>query len=98
AILEKAPAPIRNLQPLAPPALDRTIEVCLAKDPDERWQSAGDLWKELRWIEAGGSQVTVRPDYPEPKALGSPGMQLLAVSSRGELAVLIHARYVWYRL
>ena len=57
AILEKAPAPIRNLQPLTPPALDRTIEVCLAKDPDERWQSAGDLWKELRWIAEGGSQT-----------------------------------------
>src|ERR1019366_1766039 len=30
--------------------------------------------------------------------LGPPGMQLLAVSSKGELAVLIDARYVWYRL
>ena len=40
----------------------------------------------------------VRPDYPEPQPLGSPGMQLLAVSSKGELAVLIGAKYVWYRL
>lgn len=181
AILEKDPEPISTLQPLTPPALDRTIRVCLAKDPDERWQSAGDLWKELRWISEGGSQTgssitavarraarprtawilaavsaaiaaaallfsarsgrdprplafrqlnfrresifqaafagendtvvysaatrgntpqifTVHPDYPEPQPLGPPGMQLLAVSSKGELAVLLGARYVWHRL
>src|SRR5580693_6761602 len=41
---------------------------------------------------------TVHPDYPEPQPLGPPGMQLLAVSSKGELAVLLGARYVWHRL
>src|SRR5271165_833212 len=56
AILHKDPAPISALQPLAPPALERTIQVCLAKNPDERWQSASDLWNELRWISEGGSQ------------------------------------------
>src|SRR5713226_7778793 len=38
AVLEKDPEPISKLQPLTPPALDRTIRVCLAKDPEERWQ------------------------------------------------------------
>ena len=37
-------------QPLTPPALDRTIRTCLAKDPDDRWQSARDVWRELQWI------------------------------------------------
>jgi hypothetical protein len=180
AILEKEPLPISTQQPLTPPALDRTIRVCLAKDPDERWQSAGDLWKELRWISEGGAQTgssitaaarravrprtawilaalfaataaaalllasrstgapeplafrqlnfrresifqaafateqdtvvysaatwgntpqifTVRPDYPEPQPLGQPGTQLLAVSSKGELAVLLGAQYVGHR-
>lgn len=181
AILVKDPKPISTLHPLTPPALERTIRVCLAKDPDARWQSAGDLCKELRWIAEGGSHIgmplaaatrriirpritwilaavlaavalvvllraslsgrgpetlafrqlnfrreavfqaafaadretivysaatsgntpqifLVRPDYPEPQPLGSPGMHLLAVSSKGELAVLIGAQYVWYRL
>jgi Tol biopolymer transport system component len=31
--------------------------VCLAKDPDERWQSAGDLMRELKWIAGSGSQA-----------------------------------------
>jgi Tol biopolymer transport system component len=59
AILEKDPEPISALQPLAPPALDRTIRVCLAKDPDERWQTARDLLLELKWIAEGGSQAGV---------------------------------------
>lgn len=192
AVLVKEPAPISSVQPLTPPALERTIRVCLAKDPEARWQSAGDLSKELRWIAEGGSQIgsltssqsgsvsavrlparrrtvglgfglaiaavvaavglaagwfafrsgrgpeplvfhqvnfrreavfqgafaadketivysaaaagntpqifAVRPGYPEPQALGPPGTELLAVSSKGELAVLLGARYVWYRL
>jgi len=40
----------------------------------------------------------VRSDYPEPQPIGPRGMTLLAVSSRGELAVLLHAHYLWYRL
>lgn len=211
AILHKEPAPISTLQPLTPAALQRTIAVCLAKDPDERWQSAGDLWNELRWISESGSQAAVisgarsgvasgtisgtvsgtmsgapsgspsglsigpaatsaarqrtvwivavlflliaavalfiasrstrgpkplsfrqlnfrreaifqaafagdtvvysaaasdntpqiyavRSDYPEPQPIGPRGTTLLAVSSKGELAVLLDAHYLWYRL
>src|SRR5450755_838505 len=57
AVLTKEPASISSLQPLTPPALERTIRVCLAKDPEARWQSAGDLSKELRWIAEGGSHI-----------------------------------------
>src|SRR4029077_18318728 len=48
AILEKEPAPISSVQPLTPPALDHTIKKCLAKTPEERWQSASDLAGELK--------------------------------------------------
>jgi Tol biopolymer transport system component len=59
AILEKEPEPISVLRPLTPPALERIVRKCLAKDADERWQSAGDLASELRWItEAGGALPT----------------------------------------
>jgi Tol biopolymer transport system component len=50
AILHTDPPPISSLQPLAPPALDRLVARCLAKDPDDRWQSARDLMLELKWI------------------------------------------------
>ncbi len=52
AIMSQTPAAVTDLQPLAPPALDRVIQRCLAKDPDDRWQSARDVALELRWIAA----------------------------------------------
>ena len=50
AILAREPPPINDRQPAAPPALDRVVRKCLAKDPDARWQSALDLTDELKWI------------------------------------------------
>jgi eukaryotic-like serine/threonine-protein kinase len=43
AILASEPTPIKTLQPASPPELDRVINTALAKDPDERWQSAHDV-------------------------------------------------------
>jgi Tol biopolymer transport system component len=57
AILEKDPDPIATIQPLTPPALEQVVRICLAKDPDDRFQSAHDLKLQLQWISAGGSQV-----------------------------------------
>ena len=54
AILEKEPAPISSLKPLTPPAFDHAIRRCLAKDPEERWQTARDLALELPWISTSG--------------------------------------------
>ncbi|MGA8438642.1 MAG: serine/threonine-protein kinase [Candidatus Sulfotelmatobacter sp.] len=71
AILRKDPPPISTLQPLTPPSLERTIRVCLAKDPDERWQSASDLWNELRWISEGGSQFGAMTALPSGIAPGA---------------------------
>src|SRR5262249_30356815 len=50
AILQREPPSISTLQPLAPASLDRIVETCLAKDPDDRWQSARDLVRELTWV------------------------------------------------
>jgi eukaryotic-like serine/threonine-protein kinase len=61
AILTTEPPPITQLQPLAPPALERMVKKCLAKDPDDRWQSASDLASELQWMAEGGSQAGVPP-------------------------------------
>jgi Tol biopolymer transport system component len=47
AILHKDPESISKLEPLTPPALDRLIRRCLAKDPEHRWQSARDVALEL---------------------------------------------------
>ena len=58
AILGTQPPPMTSVQPLTPPALDHVVTTCLAKDPDARWQSAGDIARELRWIADSGSHAS----------------------------------------
>jgi serine/threonine protein kinase len=61
AILEREPAPVSTLAPETPPALSRIIQRCLAKNPDDRWQSAGDLGFEIKSIaEADARGETVQ--------------------------------------
>ena len=54
AILEKEPQAISSMS-LTPPVLDHTIQRCLAKNPEERWQRALDLGLELKWLAESGS-------------------------------------------
>src|SRR5216683_687998 len=61
AIMSSEPPSISSLQPMTPPALERTVKRCLAKEADDRWQTARDLETQLKWITEGGSQVTLSP-------------------------------------
>jgi serine/threonine-protein kinase len=58
SILKDEPRSLAELQPLTPPLLDHIVSRCLAKDPDERWQDAGDLTRELQWISSTGALGT----------------------------------------
>jgi eukaryotic-like serine/threonine-protein kinase len=72
-IMNAEPPAVATLQPVAPPALDRLVRKCLAKDPDVRWESAADLADEFRWqAEAlrGGSVTGVFPTTA-PKLRGA---------------------------
>ena len=69
AIVAAEPPAPSTLQPRTPAALERLILRCLAKDPDERWQTARDLAAELRWIgETGSGATRPRPDQLSPLA------------------------------
>jgi serine/threonine protein kinase len=57
AILTAEPSPISKLQPVSPAALDQLVRSCLAKDPDDRWQSAHDVKLELKAIEERGGEA-----------------------------------------
>jgi tRNA A-37 threonylcarbamoyl transferase component Bud32 len=61
AIMSSDPVPISSFHSMTPPALDRVVKACLAKDPDGRWQAASDLARELKWIAEGGSRTTLAP-------------------------------------
>jgi eukaryotic-like serine/threonine-protein kinase len=58
-IMEAEPPSMTSLQPMTPPTLDRVVKKCLAKEPDQRWQTASDLCGELKWIAEGGSQTAL---------------------------------------
>src|SRR5438093_5466334 len=74
SVLKEQPRPISEIQPLTPPGLDRIVQHCLAKDPDERWQSARDLAHELKWIADAGSKAGV----PAPLAARRKSRERLA--------------------
>ncbi len=58
AILASEPAPISTVQPMAPPALAQVVKSCLAKDPEDRFQTVHDLKLQLKWIaDASASQL-----------------------------------------
>ncbi len=68
AILGHEPAPLSLALPITPPSLDRVVRRCLAKSPDERWESARDLADELRWIaqDLGQGRPLAAPAPPRP--------------------------------
>ena len=57
SILRDDPAPISEVAPMLPPALNRVVKTCLAKDPEHRFQTAHDIKLQLEWIAEGGSQA-----------------------------------------
>jgi hypothetical protein len=63
AIVATDPPPLSSVQPPTAASLQRLILRALAKDPDERWQTARDLATGLRWIaETDSNAATVAPD------------------------------------
>ncbi len=57
SILRDDPPPISEIAPMTPPALNRVVRTCLAKDPEDRFQTAHDVKLQLQWIAEGGSQA-----------------------------------------
>lgn len=64
SILRDDPLLTFDLGPTAPPALARIIRTCLAKNPDDRFQTAHDIALQLQWILEGGSGVGVPAPVP----------------------------------
>ena len=61
AILKDDPPPVSRVRPLTPPLLDHIVARCLAKDRDDRWQSAGDLRAALGWTTEPTQTTSRRP-------------------------------------
>jgi eukaryotic-like serine/threonine-protein kinase len=91
AVLERDPPLVSTIQPMSPPALDRVVKTCLAKDPDERFQNVHDVQLQLKWIAEGGSQDGV----PTPVATRRKNREKLAWSLMCLFAILAAAVALW---
>ena len=60
AILEHDPPPVSEVQRMTPRALDRIVQTCLAKAPEDRWQAAADIARQLCWT-VGRSSMDAAP-------------------------------------
>ncbi len=66
AIMSADPPQMSSLQEVSPPALDQIVKTCLSKEPDERWQSAGDVGRQVHWIIEGGLQPRISAPVVTP--------------------------------
>lgn len=89
AIMRQEVPEVRRVVPGAPAALDRVLARCLAKDPEERWQHAGDLRYELRWLASAG-------DTPDaPGALREPGAMRRWQAATAALFLVAAGLAIW---
>jgi eukaryotic-like serine/threonine-protein kinase len=94
AILEKDPEPVSAVQPLASPALDHVIQRALAKDPNDRWQTARDLMQELKWsTEKAAPPTGAAPTAAPPRRTREVFAWLLS----GALVLILVAGAIWWR-
>jgi Tol biopolymer transport system component len=94
SIMNQEPAPMSAASPLAPPALERIVRACLAKDPDDRIQTAHDVKLQLQWIAEGGSlagipaPVAARRRNREAAAWAIAVVATVAVAALGAMLLL----------
>jgi Tol biopolymer transport system component len=81
-ILERDPAPISSVQPSSPLMLDRLVKTCLAKDPDERWQTAHDVKLQLQSMREAGSQFSAAASAASSAAAAEAASIATAAQSR----------------
>jgi eukaryotic-like serine/threonine-protein kinase len=93
SILEKEPESILAIAPRTPASVDHVIRRCLAKDPDERWQTARDLASELEWLRKSGDQ-SASPAHPRTSRKG-PWLQWVLCGL--VVAGLFAGGLLWYR-
>ena len=84
AILEKEPEPLHLARPASPATLEHVIARCMAKNPDERWQTARDVGTELKWAATSKDMASVAT---RPSSLKS--RLMVAAAAVGTAIVLI---------
>jgi Tol biopolymer transport system component len=92
AIVAGEPRPPSALRDVTPAALEHVIAKCLAKERDDRWQSAADVASELEWIASAPSGELARAGaIPHVKrSLTIPALALAAAVLAAAIAAGIY--------
>ncbi len=90
AILHESPPALGTVRAKTPEALERAVNICLAKDADGRWQSAGDLKRELAWIAAVGAKTPAARPIKARRAVLA-GLALLCTIAAGFAGYRLHS-------
>jgi hypothetical protein len=97
AHLTQTPDPVTVHRPETPPALEALIMKCLAREPEERWQQAEELVRQLEAIATPSGGV---PSMSMPSVAGSRGGKRVPVWGLGITGLAIIALgfgVVWQR-
>jgi serine/threonine-protein kinase len=95
-----APVPeLRSINPDMPPPLDAIVRKGLRKDPDERYQDAGEMLEDLRhWQDLDLTQYVFAPEAPVKRETERGLWLLVAALSVGFLVATGVATYLYYLL
>ncbi|SPF37242.1 Serine/threonine protein kinase [Candidatus Sulfotelmatobacter kueseliae] len=96
AILEKDPPPISAIRAAVPPVLEHVISRALNKDPEKRWQSAGDIRAELQWAGSSGAALGASAGS-SAATLGGRERWLVAIAAVVATVALIAAGVAFWR-
>jgi Tol biopolymer transport system component len=96
AILELTPPAMTTLRAGLPSQLDRLVQKCLLKDPEERWQNASDIVEALDWVAESLRQPVTTSAVPDQTERLRRGWALLTVGLLASAAVAVVAA-VWWR-
>ena len=88
AIMHASPPSVSATVPVSPSELDRLVQTCLAKDPDDRWQDVRDLLRELKWIRSSGLAPRV-PVAGSSKGAALRSRAIVALAAAAVLATVV---------
>ena len=81
SIMSSEPAAVSTVAPMTPPAFDRVVRTCLAKDPEDRWQTAHDITVQLKWVAEGSQGGIVARPAPRRERLAWGALAVAALTS-----------------
>lgn len=98
AILREAPKPLAEVNPALPRELSRYVRRCLAKDPDDRYQSATDLRTDLEDLQQSALSGELRgPTSGSPRSSASTWTSPWVLATGIALAALAGLGWMWSR-